>query len=66
MKIALVSTGLGRVLQGFELFTESLFHAMRRYAPHTEVTLFQGGGRPGERRVVVPTFIDKTSLRRDE
>lgn len=56
MKIALVSTGLGRVLRGFESFTESLFESLRKYAPHVDVTLFQGGGRSGERRVVVPNF----------
>jgi 1,2-diacylglycerol 3-alpha-glucosyltransferase len=56
MKIALVSTGLGRVLRGFESFTESLFTALRRYAPDVDVTLFQGGGTMGERRVIVPNF----------
>lgn len=56
MRIALVSTGLGRVLRGFESFTESLFQGLRHYAPHIDLTLFQGGGKSGERQVVVPNF----------
>ncbi len=56
MKVALVSTGLGRVLRGFESFTESLFAALRRYAPEIDVTVFQGGGTAGERRVVIPNL----------
>lgn len=56
MKIALVSTGLGRVLRGFESLTESLFQALRNQAPYLDVTLFQGGGRPGNRRIVVPNL----------
>lgn len=56
MKIALVSTGLGRVLRGFESFTESLFESLREYAPDVNVTLFQGGGRSGDRRLVVPNY----------
>ena len=56
MKIALVSTGLGRVLRGFESFTDSLFVALQRYAPGVDVTLFQGGGISHERRVIVPNF----------
>lgn len=56
MRIALVSTGLGRVLRGFESFTESLFQILRSYAPHLEVTLFQGGGKSEDRRVVVPNL----------
>ena len=56
MRIALVSTGLGRVLRGFESFTGSLFDQLRRYAPEVDVTLFQGGGHSGERQVVVPNF----------
>ncbi len=53
MKIALVSTGLGRVLRGFESFTESLFQNLRQYAPHIDVTLFQGGGSGSDGRIVV-------------
>lgn len=56
MKIALVSTGLGRVLRGFESFTESLFQVLRPYTPHIDVTLFQGGDKRGERRVIIPNF----------
>jgi glycosyltransferase involved in cell wall biosynthesis len=56
MKAALVSTGLGRVLRGFESFTESLFAALRQYAPVVDVTLFQGGGASGELRRTVPNF----------
>jgi 1,2-diacylglycerol 3-alpha-glucosyltransferase len=54
MKIALVSTGLGRVLRGFESFNSSLFQNLRSQAPDLDVTLFQGGGKAGERCVVVP------------
>jgi glycosyltransferase involved in cell wall biosynthesis len=56
MKIALVSTGLGRVLRGFESFTESLFRNLLSQNPDMDVTLFQGGGRKGERRNVVPNL----------
>ncbi|HME43776.1 MAG TPA: glycosyltransferase family 4 protein [Syntrophorhabdales bacterium] len=56
MKIALVSTGLGRVVRGFEAFTDSLFRSLRRFAPHVDVTLFQGGGTTGDGRVEVPNF----------
>jgi 1,2-diacylglycerol 3-alpha-glucosyltransferase len=56
LRIALVSTGLGRILRGFESFTESLFRALRSQASEVDVTLFQGGGQPGERRKVVPNF----------
>ena len=56
MRVALVSTGLGRVLRGFESFTESLFQALRKDSPYIEATLFQGGGRWSDRRVVVPNF----------
>jgi 1,2-diacylglycerol 3-alpha-glucosyltransferase len=54
MKIALVSTGLGRVLRGFESFNSSLFQNLRMQAPDLDITLFQGGGKSGERRVVIP------------
>jgi 1,2-diacylglycerol 3-alpha-glucosyltransferase len=57
MKIALVSTGLGRVLRGFESFTASLFDALRRYAPGVDVTLFQGGPcEKTDHRMRVPNF----------
>jgi 1,2-diacylglycerol 3-alpha-glucosyltransferase len=56
MKIALVSTGLGRVLRGFESFTESLFQALRKDANHIDVSLFQSGGGSGDHRFVVPNF----------
>ena len=56
MRIALVSTGLGRMRRGFESFTESLFNALRMEHEDIDVTLFQGGGKSGERRVVVPNF----------
>ena len=56
MKLALVSTGLGRVLRGFESFTESLFQALRKDAPDIDVTLFQGGGDSAERRVTISNF----------
>lgn len=56
MKVALVCTGLGRIYRGFESFTASLFQALRDYAPHIDVTLFQGGGMARKRCVVVPNF----------
>jgi 1,2-diacylglycerol 3-alpha-glucosyltransferase len=56
MRIALVSTGLGHVLRGFESITESLFQALRGQVPHIDITLFQGGGQSGERRIVVPNL----------
>ena len=56
MRIALVSTGLGRVLRGFESFSESLFQALRVSAPDIDVTLFQGGGKSGKRCLVVPNL----------
>lgn len=56
MKIALVSTGLGRVLRGIESFNNSLFQNLRAQAPGVDVTLFQGGRTSGDRRVVVPNI----------
>jgi|WetSurSiteA1Bulk_404760.scaffolds.fasta_scaffold09364_1 1,2-diacylglycerol 3-alpha-glucosyltransferase len=56
MKIALVSTGLGRVLRGFESFNSSLFENLRSQVPDFDVTLFQGGGKAGERKKVVPNL----------
>jgi 1,2-diacylglycerol 3-alpha-glucosyltransferase len=56
MKVALVSTGLGRVVRGFESFTSSLFNALRRFAPRLDVTLFQGGDTTGDHRVKVPNL----------
>ena len=55
-KIGLACTGLGRILRGFESFTESLFQALRMYAPTTKVTLFQGAGTKTTDRVTVPNF----------
>jgi glycosyltransferase involved in cell wall biosynthesis len=52
-RVALVSTGLGRVRRGFESFTESLFAQLRRACPECEVVLFQGGGQAAEQRRVV-------------
>jgi 1,2-diacylglycerol 3-alpha-glucosyltransferase len=56
MKVALVSTGLGRVTRGFESFTDSLFQSLRLFTPHLDVTLFQGGAEGGDRRIVVPNM----------
>jgi 1,2-diacylglycerol 3-alpha-glucosyltransferase len=56
MKIALVSTGLGRILRGFESFTDSLFHNLRTQALDLDVTLFQGGGKSVPRTVVIPNL----------
>ncbi len=64
MKIALVSTGLGRVLRGFESFTLSLFENLNSRNPGFEITLFQGGGEAGERRVVIPNLYRDLTKRR--
>jgi 1,2-diacylglycerol 3-alpha-glucosyltransferase len=56
MKIALICTGLGRVVRGFESFTTSLFEALKRFTPEIDVTLFQGGGNRREGRVIVPNL----------
>jgi Glycosyltransferase len=56
MRIALVCTGLGRIRRGFESFTESLFCSLRSQFPDLPVTLFQGGGKSGDHRVVVPNL----------
>ena len=42
MKVALVSTGLGRILRGFEAFTSSLYETLKLRASGLDVTLFQG------------------------
>lgn len=64
MKIALVSTGLGRVLRGFESFTGSLFQNLRLQIPDLDVTLFQGGGKARERTVVIPNLYRGLTERR--
>jgi glycosyltransferase involved in cell wall biosynthesis len=56
MKIALISTGLGRVLRGFESFNSSLFQNLRLQAPNLNITLFQGGGKAGEGIRIVPNL----------
>ena len=56
MKIALACTGLGRVVRGFESFTESLYCALKSHAPDLNVTLFQGGRRTEAGRIYVPNF----------
>jgi 1,2-diacylglycerol 3-alpha-glucosyltransferase len=56
LRVALVSTGLGRTLRGFESFTESLFQNLRRTYPHWDVVLFKGGGRRETRQKIVPRF----------
>ena len=63
MKIALVSIGIGRILRGFESFTESLFVELRRAAPGLDVTLFQGGGPEGNGRVIIRNFFRQDWLR---
>ena len=57
MKIALASTGLGRILRGFESFTESLFKNLHSQIPDLDVTLFQGGGKARERTVIIPNLL---------
>jgi len=64
MKIALVSTGLGRVLRGFESFTGSLFQNLKLQKPDLDVTLFQGGGKPGVKTVVIPNLYRDLTKRR--
>ncbi|MBN1570665.1 MAG: glycosyltransferase family 4 protein [Acidobacteria bacterium] len=60
----MVSTGLGRVLRGFESFTESLFQNLTAHRPDMDVTLFQGGGKSGERRVVIPNLYRNLTIKR--
>ena len=64
MKIALVSTGLGRVLRGFESFTESLFQNLNSQNSGLDVTLFQGGGKSDGRTVVIPNLYRELTKRR--
>ena len=56
MRIALVSTGCGRIVRGFEAHTESLYLALRRIRPDIRVTLFQGARSRDEGRAYVPNF----------
>lgn len=63
MKIALVSIGIGRILRGFESFTESLFVELQRATPGLDVTLFQGGGQEGDGRIVIRNFFRQDWLR---
>jgi 1,2-diacylglycerol 3-alpha-glucosyltransferase len=63
MRIALVSTGLGRILRGFESFTSSLFQNLRLQVPDLDVTLFQGGGERGERSAIIPNVHRKMTER---
>jgi len=56
MKIALACSGVGRELRGFEAFTESLYGALRQYAPHIDATLFQGAGLKNAHRITVPSL----------
>lgn len=56
LRIAVVSTGLGRVYRGFESFTRSLYDALRDHVPDLEVTLFQGGPSRGGDSVVLPNL----------
>lgn len=62
MKIALVSVGLGRVHRGFEAFTQSLYIALKKYAPELDITLFKGGRGREKGEVVVPHISRKNFL----
>ena len=53
MKIALISTGLGKVWRGYERFTHDLFHLLK---DEVDITLFKGGGEERDREVVLPHF----------
>ncbi len=64
LRIALVCTGLGIEKRGFEAFTESYFQALRHLAPHLDVTLFQGGGKKEDRRIIVPCLHRYSPLTR--
>ena len=50
MKVALLCSGLGRVLRGHEIFARELFELLRG---DVEITLFKGGGEPAPAEVVV-------------
>jgi glycosyltransferase involved in cell wall biosynthesis len=55
----LVCAGVGISRRGFESFTEGCFAALRGH-PALDLTLFKGGGEPGERERVIRT-IPRTS-----
>lgn len=61
ISVALVSTGLGRVLRGFEAFTSSLYDALTVHVPDLNVTLFQGG-RCGRREAVVVPNLHRADI----
>lgn len=55
-RIALISTGCGRIVRGFESHTESLYLALRRMRPDIPVTLFQGAPSRTRGRAYVPNL----------
>lgn len=60
MKIALLCSGLGRVLRGHEVFARGLFDLV---ANDLDITLFKGGGSESERERVIPHVSrDSTAL----
>ena len=58
MKVAIVSTGLGNVKRGFEIFADELYSHLKT---EIDVTLFKGGGERKEKEVVLPN-ISRNSL----
>lgn len=51
MKIALLCSGLGRVLRGHEIFARELFELLRG---EVDITLFKGGGEAAPHEIVIP------------
>lgn len=51
MKIALLCSGLGRVLRGHEVFARELFELLRG---EVDITLFKGGGDASAAEIVIP------------
>lgn len=50
MKVALLCSGLGRVLRGHEIFARELFELLRG---EVDLTLFKGGGEPADDERVI-------------
>ena len=59
MKVAIVSSGLGNVRRGFEIFADELFEHLKT---EIDVTLFKGGGEPGENKIVIPNIPRNSAL----
>ena len=59
MKVALLSTGLGTVHRGFEVFFQDLFHKLSR---EIDVTLLKGGGSVESSKEKVLPVLSRDSI----